>query len=73
MSRYMRLERLMMFAACLSRGESHACIRDFKAGRAYSGEAVNHYGGTRAVMDAALRLRTNYAVRALDRGDWWAK
>lgn len=69
-ARYPRIIRLMQFAACLSRGEASACIRDFKAGRAYSGEAVNHYGGTRAVIDAVLRLRTNYTVRSFDRPFW---
>jgi hypothetical protein len=70
-NRYPRVLRLMAFAACLSPTEAAACIRDFKAGSAFSGEAVNHYGGTRAVMDSVLRLRTNYAVRSLDRGNFW--
>jgi hypothetical protein len=60
-----RLESLMMFAACLSRTEAQGCIRDYRAGLAYSGEAVNHYGGTRAVIERAIQLRTNYTLREL--------
>lgn len=68
--RYPRIIRLMQFAACLSVGEAESCIRDFKAGDPYSGEAVNHFGGTRAVMDAVLRLRTKYRLRVYLNGHW---
>lgn len=50
------------WAACLSWGEAIACIRDYKAGREYSGEAVNHFGGTRIVLQrAATRPARQYA------------
>ena len=62
--KHYRLVRLMQFVACLSPGEAQACIRDYRAGFEYSSEAVNHFGGTRAVIMAAVRLRTNYAVRS---------
>jgi hypothetical protein len=52
-----RLIRHMMWVACLSRGEAEACLRDAKAGREWSGEAVNHFGGTGAVIRAAVRTR----------------
>ncbi len=63
--RYPRLIRLMCFAACLSTSEASACIRDYVDGHLYSGEAVNHYGGTRAVLERAAKLRTNRAVRTI--------
>lgn len=63
--RYPRIIRLMQFAACLSTSEAAGCIRDYVDGSQYSGEAVNHYGGTHAVMASAMRLRTRYDVRAM--------
>ena len=61
--KYPRLIRLMQFVACLSTSEAACCIRDHRNGFSYGGEAVNHYGGTLAVLQAAIRLRTNYSVR----------
>lgn len=66
--RYPRLIRLMTFAACLSKSEASACIRDFVDGRAYSGEAVDHFGGTDVVIHRAVQLRTNYPLRAMLNG-----
>lgn len=63
--RYPRIIRLMIFAACLSRGEATACIRDYVAGFEYSSEAVNAYGGATAVMQSVARLRTNYPLRMM--------
>ena len=63
-----RLESLMIFAACLSRSEAQACIRDYRAGFEYSSEAVNHYGGATAVIKRAAQLRTNEYVRGIMRG-----
>lgn len=55
--RFPRLIRAMQFAAVLSRGEAISCIRDYLRGDKWSGEAVNHYGGTLAVIRAAIRVR----------------
>lgn len=61
------LVRAMQWAASLSRGEAIACIRDYRAGNEYSSEAVAHYGGSTAVIRAAIRHR--HAVAALYRAD----
>jgi hypothetical protein len=55
--RYPRLLRAMKWVAVLSDGEAESCLRDYKAGLAYSGEAVNHFGGTRAVIERAIACR----------------
>lgn len=39
-----RLLRLMRWVAILSTGEAIAALLDYRLGRKYSGEAVNHYG-----------------------------
>lgn len=62
-TRYRRFIRLMQWAACLSEGEAACCIRDYRNGLEYSGEAVNHFGGTRAVILGAARLRASYSLR----------
>lgn len=54
--------RLVQYVACLSLGEATACIRDYREGRLYSGEAVNHFGGTQAVINRAVALRPNVRV-----------
>ena len=54
-----RLIRAMKWVAILSESEAAACIRDHRDGLAYSGEAVNHFGGTRAVILAAWKARGN--------------
>lgn len=59
---YPRLVKAMQWAACLSEGEANACIRDHKAGFPFSGEAVNHYGGTRAVLERAASARVRHIV-----------
>ena len=55
--RYPRLLAAMQWVAILSPGEAACCIRDYKAGRDWSGEAVNHFGGTRAVLQRAWETR----------------
>jgi hypothetical protein len=47
----------------LSGMEAAACIRDFKAGRRWSGRVVNEYGGTRKIVADAWKYRK--ASRAL--------
>jgi hypothetical protein len=53
-----RLQKLVSWVAILSSGEADACIRDYRAGYPYSGEAVNHFGGTHAVIERAVKMRT---------------
>jgi len=55
--RYPRLIRASKWVAILCETEALACIRDHKLGSSYSSEAVNHYGGTRAVLSAAWKSR----------------
>jgi hypothetical protein len=57
-----KLLRAMRWVAILSHGEAEAALRDFRAGLSYSGEAVNHYGGTRAVIERAIAQR-HYVAR----------
>lgn len=54
-TRYARLLWAMQWVACLSHGEARACLRDYRDGFPFSGEAVNHFGGTVAVLRAASR------------------
>ena len=54
---YPRLVHSMQWVAILSSGEALACIRDYKDGQKYSGEAVNHFGGTVAVVRAGWKAR----------------
>jgi hypothetical protein len=54
--RYPALLRAMRWAAVLSCTESADCIRALQE-RRLSGEAVNHFGGPLAVLDAAIRCR----------------
>jgi hypothetical protein len=61
--KYPRLIRAMQFVACLSRGEALACLRDYRAGFDYSSEAVNHFGGCRAVLERASREHIRNVVR----------
>jgi hypothetical protein len=61
--KYPRLIRAMQFVACLSQGEALACLRDYKAGYDYSSEAVNHFGGCRAVLERASREHIRNVVR----------
>ncbi len=48
---YPRLVRAMQGIAMLNGIEAAACIRDLKAGRRWSSEAVNRYGGTHKGCD----------------------
>jgi hypothetical protein len=54
---YPRLVRAMQGIATLSGIEAAACIRDLKAGRRWSVEAVNRYGGTHRVATQAWKYR----------------
>lgn len=60
--RYPRLLRCLQWVALLSPGEAVNCIRDHQDGLAFSGEAVNHFGGPRAVLCAAVRDRVRHTV-----------
>jgi hypothetical protein len=55
--RYRCLSRAMQWVSCLSTNEAGACIRDHKDGFNFSGEAVQHFGGPRAVLRAAMAAR----------------
>jgi hypothetical protein len=63
---YPRLVRAMRGIAGLNGVEAAKCIRDFKAGRRWSSEAVNRYGGTRRVTTDAWKCRrtTNFLARS---------
>jgi hypothetical protein len=54
---YPRLVRAMRGIAMLNGIEAAACIRDLKAGRRWSSEAVNRYGGTHKVATHAWKYR----------------
>jgi hypothetical protein len=54
---YPRLVRAMQGVAMLKGIEAAACICDLKAGRRWSTEAVNHYGGTHKVATDAWKYR----------------
>ena len=58
---YPRLIRAMRGTALLSGTEAAICIRDLKAGRRWSVEAVNAYGGTRKVLVDAWKYRRFHA------------
>jgi hypothetical protein len=58
---YPRLVRAMRGIALLSGTEAAICIRDLKAGRRWSVEAVNEYGGTRKVLVDAWKYRRFHA------------
>ena len=61
--RYPRLIRAMQCAAILSTYEAVYCIRDLKRNEDYSGEAVNHFGGTREVLKVAWSIRNHAYVK----------
>ncbi len=52
-ARYPRLLAAMKWAACLTDHEATSCIQMHQLGDNWAGEAVNHFGGTRAVLMAA--------------------
>ena len=55
--RYPHLIKAMKWAAILCEYEAIYAIRDYKAGEDYSGEAVNHFGGIRAVINSSYKYR----------------
>ena|ERR1700758_1784265 len=54
---YPRLVRSMRRLAVLDEMTAATCIRDLKAGRRWSSEAVNRYGGTHKVATDACKYR----------------
>jgi hypothetical protein len=54
---YPRLVRAMQGVVALNGVEAAICIRDLKAGRRWSGEAVNRYGGTHKIAADAWKCR----------------
>lgn len=65
-ARYPLLVRSMKFAAVLCSGEAGCALRDWRDGfrQPWSGcEAVAHFGGPRAVIESAIRVRA--IVRAM--------
>ena len=60
--RYPRLIRSLQWLAILSESEAAACIRDYKAGLSFSGEAVNHFGGTRPLITRAASGHVRWTV-----------
>jgi len=63
---YPRLINALTRQGILSRSEAQACIEAFKAGRNYSSEAVNHYGGVKRMMRDAIHYRN---VGRIHRGE----
>ena len=63
---YPRLVRAMRGIAGLNGMEAAKCIRDLKAGRRWSSDAVNRYGGTRRVTTDAWKCHraTNVLARS---------
>lgn len=64
--RYRRLIAAIQRSGVYSIGEASACIRDAKRGLNWSGEAINHSGGTRAVIRHALAVRRYRRAIGLD-------
>jgi hypothetical protein len=62
LARYPRLARLVAWTGILSSGEAGCAIRDFRDGYNFSGEAVNHFGGTRAIISAPSRTATRFGA-----------
>jgi hypothetical protein len=54
---YPRLVRSIRRLAILDEMTAATCIRDLKAGRRWSSEAVNRYGGTHKVATDACKYR----------------
>ena len=57
LTHYPRLVGAMRGVVALNGVEAAICIRDLKAGRRWSSEAVNRYGGTHKVAADAWRGR----------------
>ncbi len=56
-ARYPRLISAMRWVALLTPNEAGACLRDYRDGLHWSGEAVDHFGGTRRVIERAIKSR----------------
>jgi hypothetical protein len=61
---YPRLVRAMQEIAMLNGMEAAGCIRDLKAGRRWSSEAINRYGGTHKVTADAWKYRKAICLQA---------
>jgi hypothetical protein len=61
---YPRLVRAMQEIATLNDTEAAACIRDLKAGRLWSSQAVNRYGGTHKLATDAWKYRKTTNILA---------
>jgi hypothetical protein len=59
--KYPLLLDAVKWVALLSDSEGIACIRDYLDGYEYSSEAVNHFGGTRKVIERAWATRHHAA------------
>ncbi len=70
--RYSRLLTAMRWVAILSHTEAAACLRDYRDGLEWSGEAVNHFGGTRKVVERAIKTRAVLRKYRNGRYDFWA-
>lgn len=60
-----RLFRAVKFAAILSDGEAEVCLRQFRNGSDFAGEAVEHFGGVTKVVRAARNIYGNRVVRMI--------
>lgn len=56
-ARFPRLVRHCIAAALLTRGEAIGCIAAYRRGDDGASEAVDHFGGTRAVVSRAFKGR----------------
>jgi hypothetical protein len=55
--KYPRTIKVMKYAAILCTAEAVYALKDYKRGDDYSGEAVNHFGGIRAVIRCGYNSR----------------
>lgn len=56
-TKYRHIIKAMQYVAILAQSEAVFAIRDYKTGEDYSGEAVNHFGGIRATIRQAYKMR----------------
>lgn len=56
-STHPRIAAAVKWAGILSTGETECALRDFRAGDNWSGEAVNHFGGTKKLIQVAFACR----------------
>lgn len=63
--RFPHLLKQMQWVAVLSEGEAERALAAYIRGEYWSGEAVDHFGGTRAVIAAAFKRRPTYPPKPL--------